>query len=107
VNHVTFLNSYVTPAIACGLNFAVLQQHRCHRLFYKIKLMKQLGIIIIVIGLALTIFTSVTAFTKEKVVDIGQIEITKEKPHYLNWSPVIGIVVMAIGGVVLWQALKK
>ena len=69
--------------------------------------MKMTGIIIILIGLGLTIFTAVTYFTKEKVVDIGQLEISKEKPHYINWSPVVGIVVIGIGGVVLWQASKK
>ena len=69
--------------------------------------MKIAGIIIIVIGLGLTIFTATTIFTKEKVVDIGKIEITRNKPHYLNWSPLIGIAVMGIGGVVLWRASKK
>ena len=69
--------------------------------------MKKLGIIIIAIGLLLTIFTAFTYFTKEKVIDIGKIEITADKPHRLNWSPLIGVAVMAIGGVVLWQGSKK
>jgi hypothetical protein len=69
--------------------------------------MKIAGIVIILIGLGLTIFTAVTYFTKEKVVDIGQLEISKEKPRYLNWSPVVGIVVMGVGGVLLWQGSKK
>ena len=69
--------------------------------------MKISGIVIILIGLGLTIFTAVTYFTKEKVVDIGQLEISKEKPHYVNWSPVIGVVVMGVGGVILWQGSKK
>jgi len=69
--------------------------------------MKKVGIIIIAIGLLLTIFTTVTYFTKEKVVDIGIIEITADKPHRFNWSPMIGIAVMGIGGIVLWQGSKK
>ena len=69
--------------------------------------MKQLGIIIIVIGLALTIFTAFTYFTKEKVVDLGSVEITRDKPHSMTWSPLIGIAVMGIGGLVLWQSSKK
>ena len=69
--------------------------------------MKTAGIIIILIGLGLTIFTAFTFFTKEKVVDIGKIEITRNKPHDLNWSPLIGIAVMGIGGVVLWRSYKK
>jgi hypothetical protein len=69
--------------------------------------MKKLAIIILLLGLGLTIFTTVTYFTKEKVVDIGKVEITRNKPHRLKWSPLIGIAVMGIGGIVLWQASKK
>ena len=69
--------------------------------------MKKIGIIILLLGLGLTIFTAVTYFTKEKVVDIGKVEITRNKPHHLKWSPLIGIAVMGIGGIVLWQATKK
>jgi hypothetical protein len=69
--------------------------------------MKKAGIVIILIGLGLTIFTAFTFFTKEKVVDIGKVEITRNKPHHLNWSPLIGIAVMGIGGIVLWQSSKK
>jgi len=69
--------------------------------------MKKIAIIIILIGLGLTIFTAVTYFSKEKVVDIGKVEITRNKPHHLKWSPLIGIAMMGIGGVVLWQASKK
>jgi hypothetical protein len=68
--------------------------------------MKKTGIVIIIIGLGITIFTAFTFFTKEKVVDIGAIEITKDKPHHLNWSPLIGIAVMGIGGVLLWRSYK-
>jgi cytochrome b subunit of formate dehydrogenase len=69
--------------------------------------MKYTGIAIILIGLVLTIVTAFTFFTKEKVVDIGKLEITRDKPHHLNWSPLIGIAVMGIGGVVLWKSYKK
>jgi LPXTG-motif cell wall-anchored protein len=69
--------------------------------------MKKIGIIIIIIGLGLTLFSAFTFFSKEKVVDIGKLEITREKPHHLNWSPLIGIAIMGIGGVFLWRSYKK
>jgi len=69
--------------------------------------MKKAGIIILIIGLVLTIFTTVTFFTKEKVVDMGEIEITANKRHNLNWSPLIGIAVMAVGGVLMLVPFKK
>lgn len=69
--------------------------------------MKKAGIIIILIGLVLTIVTAFTFFTKEKVVDLGAVEITRNKPHNLQWSPLIGIAVMGVGGVILLLSSKK
>jgi hypothetical protein len=69
--------------------------------------MKQLGIVIVIIGLALTIFTAFTFFTKEKVVDLGAVEITRDKPHNISWSPIVGIALIGIGGLVVWQSSKK
>jgi uncharacterized membrane protein YidH (DUF202 family) len=69
--------------------------------------MKTTGIIIMLIGIGLTIFTAVTFFTKEKVVDLGIIEVTRNQPHYLNWSPFIGLAIMVIGAFVILQARKK
>lgn len=69
--------------------------------------MKNLGIIIFVLGLALTVFTAVSFFTREKVVDLGKVEITRKKEHRLTISPLIGIAVMGLGGIILWQANNK
>ena len=69
--------------------------------------MKATGITLLVIGLLLTIVTSFKFFTKEKVVDIGKVEITADKGHNLSWSPMIGVGVMIIGGIVYWTASKK
>ena len=55
----------------------------------------------------LTIFTAFTFFTREKVVDIGKVHITRNKPHNLNWSPLIGVAVMGIGGVLLLVSSKR
>jgi divalent metal cation (Fe/Co/Zn/Cd) transporter len=69
--------------------------------------MKKVGIVIVILGLALTIFTAITFFTREKVVDIGSLKITANKPHHLSWSPLIGIAVMVAGGVVVIMSTKK
>jgi hypothetical protein len=68
--------------------------------------MKNFGIILLIVGLGLSIFTAFTFFTREKVVEIGKVEITRDKPHHLNWSPLIGIAVMGVGGL-LWKFSKK
>ena len=69
--------------------------------------MKQAGIIILVVGLLMTVYTGFTYFTKEKVVDLGAIEITKENEHTVDWQPYVGIGVMVIGGAVLITGRKK
>ena len=69
--------------------------------------MKKAGHFIIVIGLALTIYTAVTFFTKERVAKIGEVNIMANKRHHLQWSPVIGVLVMGLGGVLVWQSPKS
>jgi len=69
--------------------------------------MKKVGYALILIGLVLTIFTTVTFFSRERVAKIGDINITANKRHHLAWSPLVGIAVMAIGGVVVWQSPKS
>jgi uncharacterized membrane protein YidH (DUF202 family) len=69
--------------------------------------MKKTGIIILIIGLLLTIFTTINYFTREKIVDLGEVEITAKKRHHVAWSPFVGLAVMVAGGVVLLMASKK
>jgi hypothetical protein len=69
--------------------------------------MKTAGIIILIIGLLMTLYTGFTYVTKEKVVDLGELEITKDNQHTINWQPYVGIGVMVIGGVILILGRKK
>jgi uncharacterized membrane protein YidH (DUF202 family) len=69
--------------------------------------MKTAGIIILIVGLLMTIYTGFTYVTKEKVVDLGELEITKDNHHTVNWQPYAGIGMMVIGGVVLILGRKK
>ncbi len=69
--------------------------------------MKTAGILILVIGLLITIFTGFNFVTKKKVVDIGNLEISTDKNHRLAWSTLIGVAVMVIGGVVLIYGVKR
>jgi len=69
--------------------------------------MKAAGIIIFIVGLIMTLYTGFTYVTKEKVVDFGGLEITKDSPHTVNWQPYVGIGTMVIGGVVFILARKK
>ena len=79
-----------------------------HRLiFIENIIMKIAGILLLVIGLGLTLFTGFTYFTKEKVVDFGGIVITKDEPHHMNIPLVFSIAVMGVGGALLWGSYRK
>jgi hypothetical protein len=60
--------------------------------------MKKAGIVILIVGLLITIITGIKFITKEKVLEIGELEITRDKSHNLAWSPLIGLAVMVVGG---------
>jgi len=69
--------------------------------------MKTAGYILIVLGVLLTIYTAFTFFTKKKVLDVGPVEVTKEEPHTVSWTPLIGLAVIGVGGILVWQDSKK
>lgn len=69
--------------------------------------MKTAGAIILIVGLLMTVYTGFTYITKEKVVDLGALEITKDKEHSVDWQPYVGIATMVIGGGILVLGRKK
>ena len=69
--------------------------------------MKTVGIILLVVGLVMTLYTGFTYVTKEKVVDLGEIEITAEDEHSVQWQPYVGIGTMVIGGALLVLGKRK
>ena len=67
---------------------------------------KTIGIVLIIIGIIMMIYTGFNYVTTEKVVDIGPIEINKQTNHPVQWSPIIGGVLL-IGGIVIIALDKK
>lgn len=55
----------------------------------------------------MTIYTGFNYVTQEKILDLGSVEITANKEHTTNWSPFIGIGIIAIGGIVFVAGKKK
>jgi drug/metabolite transporter (DMT)-like permease len=68
--------------------------------------MKTLGILLIVIGGIMTVFTGFNIITKEEVVDIGPVEINKEEKTPVYWSPVTGAILLVAGVVILATSRK-
>jgi uncharacterized membrane protein YidH (DUF202 family) len=67
---------------------------------------KTLGIILVTIGIVMLIYTGFSYVTTEKVVDLGPIQINKEKNHFVQWPPIVGVVLL-IGGVLVIAFDKK
>ena len=58
------------------------------------------GIILIVIGISALAYQGITYKTRDKVVDIGPIQMTAEKTKTLPLPPIVGGVAL-VGGIVL------
>jgi uncharacterized membrane protein len=59
-----------------------------------------IGIILIVIGIVALAYQGITYTTREKVVDLGPIQMTAEKTKTLPLPPLVGAVAL-VGGIVL------
>ncbi len=69
--------------------------------------MRKAGIIIFAIGLFVTLVTGFNFVTEEKVVAIDQVESSANLNQNLDWSPITGVIVMVIGGVVVLVVGKE
>jgi uncharacterized membrane protein YqgA involved in biofilm formation len=70
-------------------------------------IMKTLGIVVLALGIIMTIFTGFNVITKEKVVDLGPVEINKEEKTPIYWSPITGGILIVAGAIILVAGRKK
>lgn len=62
---------------------------------------KTLGIILIVIGLIMLIWTGFSYTQREKVVDAGPVHISADKHKSVNWPPYAGGIILIVGVVLV------
>lgn len=63
------------------------------------------AIILIALGIGAFSYQAITYTTKEKVVDIGPLELTTEKTRTIPLPPIVGA--LALAGGILLLVLKK
>jgi hypothetical protein len=68
--------------------------------------MKKLGIALIIVGIVVALITGISFFTKKKVLDVGKVEITKDEKHTASWSPLWGVGIIVVGGVLVMFGKK-
>lgn len=61
---------------------------------------KTIGIVLIIAGIAMLIWTGFTYTKKEKIIDAGPLQVSADKQHTVNWPPYAGGILL-IGGVIL------
>jgi uncharacterized membrane protein YidH (DUF202 family) len=69
--------------------------------------MRTLGIVAIIVGILMIVFTSVNFQTKKKVLDVGPLQVNKKENHRIGWPVYAGIAVCVVGVVVLLANKKS
>lgn len=70
--------------------------------------MRALGIVLIVLGLLAMVLPYVSFTRKEKAIDVGPIEVVKEKKESIPISPLVGTIVFVAGvGIVVTCVARK
>lgn len=68
--------------------------------------MKAFGFILIVVGILMLVFTNISFTKKEKVVDLGPVEINKNEKKTIAWPNYAGAIII-VGGIALVALDKK
>ena len=67
---------------------------------------KTLGLILILIGIAMLVWTGFTYTKKEKIIDAGPIQVSADREKSVNWPPYVGGIIL-VAGVFVFIASKK
>ena len=67
---------------------------------------RTIGIILLIIGIAMLIWTGFTYTKKDKVIDAGPIQVSADRQHTVSWPPYAGGI-LVIGGIILMVTAKK
>jgi uncharacterized membrane protein len=70
------------------------------------KMNRTIGIVLLVVGIVMLIWTGFTYTKKEKVIDAGPIQVSADRQHTVNWPPYAGGI-LVIGGIILLVTGKK
>jgi drug/metabolite transporter (DMT)-like permease len=67
---------------------------------------RNLGIILIIIGAVMLIWTGFTYTKKKKVVDLGPLQVSVDQKETVNWPPYLGAILL-VGGIIIIVIDKK
>lgn len=67
---------------------------------------KTIGLILIILGILMIVWTGFTYTKKEKIVDAGPLQISADRQKTVNWPPYLGAILI-VGGIVIVATAKK
>ncbi|PWS28981.1 hypothetical protein DHW03_03870 [Pedobacter yonginense] len=67
---------------------------------------KTVGLVLIIVGIAMLVWTGFSYTKREKVVDAGPIQISADKEKSVNWPPYAGGIIL-VAGVIVFVTSKK
>jgi hypothetical protein len=73
----------------------------------RMKPMVIVGVVCIVLGLAALAYQGITYTTREKVFDVGPVQVTAEKQHAIWLPPVLGVVAVGAGVVLVVVGARR
>ena len=65
-----------------------------------------IAILLIAVGVAALAYQGITYTTREKTIDLGPIQVTRDKTRNIPLPPIVGVIAL-IGGVVLLVVRSK
>ena len=67
---------------------------------------RTIGLILLIVGIAMLIWSGFTYTKKEKVIDAGPLQVSADRQHTVSWPPYAGGI-LVIGGIILLVTAKK
>ncbi|MDB5135479.1 MAG: hypothetical protein JWP37_2082 [Mucilaginibacter sp.] len=67
---------------------------------------RTLGVVLMVIGAVMLIWTGFSYTKKEKLIDFGPLQVSVNKKETVNWPPYLGTILL-VGGLVIVVTTKK
>jgi hypothetical protein len=69
--------------------------------------MKILGIVLIVLGIVGLAYGGITWSHRDKVVDLGPVNVTTTKHESIPLPPILGVACLVVGGVLLFSGNRR
>lgn len=68
---------------------------------------RTIGLILIVVGIVLLVWTGFTYTKKEKIIDAGPVQVSADREKTVNWPPYAGGIVLVVGAVLFIFGKKE